>query len=59
LASKGLDVLPRKRRKVVVLEEVVQTHPQKLGDEAYMVSMVKPMQEMNAFATQKKSEKIT
>jgi hypothetical protein len=54
-----LDVLPRKRRKVVVLEEVVQTHPQKLGDEADMVSMVKPMQEMNAFAAQKKSEKIT
>jgi hypothetical protein len=50
LASKGLNVLPRKRRKVVVLQEIVQTHPQEFRDEAYMVAMVEPMQEMYAFA---------
>jgi hypothetical protein len=50
LSSKILDVVPRKRCKLVFLEEIINTHSKELRHEAYMVSMIKPMQEVYAFA---------
>ena len=37
-------------RKVVLLEKVVDTHAQQLGDETYVVPVVEPVQEVDAFA---------
>jgi hypothetical protein len=38
------------RLKVIVLEEVVDTHPKQLRDEADMVPVVEPFYQMDAFA---------
>ena len=46
-----LDMVSRKRREIVLLEKVVDAHPQKLGDEADVVPVVEPAQQVYAFAT--------
>jgi hypothetical protein len=43
LAGKVLDMLSRKRRKLVFFQEVVHAHSQELRDKTYMVSVVKPV----------------
>jgi hypothetical protein len=37
-------MLPGKWREFVLLQEVVNAHSQELGNQAYMIAMVKPMQ---------------
>jgi len=39
------------RSKLVFFEKVVHTHSQELGHEAYVVSMIEPMQEVYTFAS--------
>jgi hypothetical protein len=43
-------MLPGERREFILFQKIIHTHPQQLGDEAYMVAMVKPVQQMNTFA---------
>ena len=49
LTCESLNVMAGKWCKVIFLEEVIDTHPKELGDETYVVPMVKPVQEMNTF----------
>ena len=44
LTGKRLDVMTGKWRKVVLLQEIVHTHPQQLGDYTDVIAMVKPLQ---------------
>jgi len=53
LSSKCLNVLTWKWCKFVFFEEIVDTHPQELGDKAYVIAMVEPVQKMNTFATKR------
>lgn len=55
LAGKVLDMMPRKRRKVVLLEKVVDAHPQQLADDADVVAVVEPAEEVYAFTAQTSS----
>lgn len=43
--------MPWEWRKVIFLEEVVHAHPQQLRNEAYVVQVVKPVQQVDAFTT--------
>ena len=49
LSGEGLDVMARKGSELVVFEKVIYTYAEKLGNEANVVVIVKPVQEMNAF----------
>ena len=51
LTRKVLDMVSRKRREIVLLEKVVDAHPEEFGDEADVVPVVEPAQEMYAFTT--------
>jgi hypothetical protein len=57
LSGEILNVMARKRGKFIFLEEIVNTHPKKLGHEAYVVSVIKPVQEVYAFTGIKKKKK--
>ena len=50
LTSERLDVMTWERRKFVLFQEVVYAHPQQLRYKTYMVSMVKPVKQVDAFA---------
>lgn len=44
-------MLSRKWSKFILLEEIVDAHPEELRNQANMVPVIKSCQEMNAFAT--------
>lgn len=50
LPGKILNLIAWKRSKVVLLEEVIHTHAEQFRHEAYVIPMVKPVQEVNTFA---------
>ena len=43
LSGERMYVMSREGREVVVLEEIVDTHSEKLGDQTYVVTVVEPM----------------
>ena len=49
-----MDVVSRKRREIVFLEEVINTHAQKFRHQTNMVSVIEPTQKMDAVAKKKK-----
>ena len=48
-----MDVVSRKRREIIFLEEVINTHAQKFRHQADMVSVIEPTQKMDAVAEKK------
>lgn len=56
MPSKRLDLMAWERRKVILLEEVVDAHAQQLGDQTYVIPMVEPVEEMYAFTAVAKSD---
>lgn len=49
LSREILDMVTGKGGEFVLLQKVIDTHAQKLRDQAYVVPMIEPMEEMNAF----------
>jgi hypothetical protein len=43
-------VVSRKRRKIIFLEEVINTHAQKFRNQTNMISVIEPAQKMDAVA---------
>lgn len=53
-----MDVVSRKRREIIFLEEVVNTHAQKFRHQTNMVSVIEPAQKMDAVAKKEKNVSV-
>jgi hypothetical protein len=56
LLGERLDMIARERSKIVLLEKVIDTHAEQLGHQAYVIPIVKPIQNVNAFTKKGKHQ---